>query len=102
MDAGTAVVRIAMGFASAEGQASLPTATVAIPDPYGKVSRPVIILFHPRAVRPKNRRFPLAILSIAAVLEGREEYAIVDGNLDLHPTETIAALIQLQAGERVA
>ena len=28
----------------------------------------MIILLHPRAVRPKNRRFPLAILSIAAVL----------------------------------
>ena len=35
--------------------------------------------------KPKNRRFPLAILSIAAVLEGKEEYAIVDGNLDPQP-----------------
>src|SRR5207248_2169813 len=42
----------------------------------------MIILLHPRAVRPKNRRFPLAILSIAAVLEGKEDYVIVDGNLD--------------------
>jgi len=42
----------------------------------------MILLLHPRAVKPHNRRFPLAILSIAAMLEGREEYAIVDGNLD--------------------
>ena len=49
----------------------------------------MIILFHPRAVRPKNRRFPLAILSIAAVLEGKEDYVIVDGNLDPHPERTI-------------
>ncbi len=49
----------------------------------------MIILLHPRAVRPKNRRFPLAILSIAAALEGREEYVIVDGNLDPHPQRTM-------------
>jgi anaerobic magnesium-protoporphyrin IX monomethyl ester cyclase len=49
----------------------------------------MIVLLHPRAVRPKNRRFPLAILSIAAVLEGKEEYVIVDGNLDPHPERTI-------------
>jgi anaerobic magnesium-protoporphyrin IX monomethyl ester cyclase len=52
----------------------------------------MIILLHPRAVRPKNRRFPLAILSIAAVLEGKEEYIIVDGNLDPHPERTIERL----------
>ena len=49
----------------------------------------MIILLHPRAVRPKNRRFPLAILSIAAVLEGKEDYVIVDGNLDPHPGRSI-------------
>ncbi|HWE51869.1 MAG TPA: radical SAM protein [Bryobacteraceae bacterium] len=53
----------------------------------------MIILFHPRAVRPKNRRFPLAILSIAAVLEGKEEYVIVDGNLDPNPERTIDRLV---------
>jgi radical SAM superfamily enzyme YgiQ (UPF0313 family) len=49
----------------------------------------VIVLFHPRAVKPKNRRFPLAILSVAAMLEGREDYVIVDGNLDPDPETTI-------------
>jgi radical SAM superfamily enzyme YgiQ (UPF0313 family) len=52
----------------------------------------VIILLHPRATRPKNRRFPLAILSIAAVLEGKEEYTIVDGNLDPDPAATMRRL----------
>ena len=52
----------------------------------------MIILVHPRAVRPKNRRFPLAILSIAAVLEGREDYVIVDGNLDPDPGATMDRL----------
>jgi radical SAM superfamily enzyme YgiQ (UPF0313 family) len=42
----------------------------------------MILLLHPRSTKPKNRRYPLSILAIAAVLEGREEYHIVDGNVD--------------------
>src|SRR6202166_2666803 len=53
----------------------------------------MIILFNPRATRPRNRRLPLAILAIAAVLEGREEYEIVDGNLDDNPLDIILKLI---------
>jgi radical SAM superfamily enzyme YgiQ (UPF0313 family) len=45
----------------------------------------VIVLLHPRSTRPKNRRFPLSVLSLAAVLEGRQDYAIVDGNVDTDP-----------------
>lgn len=62
----------------------------------------MIILYNPKAARYRNRRLPLSILSIAAILEGREEYAIVDGNLDLHPTDTIATLIQRHAVEMLA
>jgi len=54
----------------------------------------MIILFNPRATKPRNRRFPLAILALAAVLEGKEEYEIVDGNLDSDPTGTILGLIR--------
>ena len=53
----------------------------------------LIILFHPRAVKPRSRRLPLAVLSLAAVLEGVEEYEIVDGNVDDHPLATIIDLI---------
>lgn len=53
----------------------------------------MIILFHPRATRPRNCRLPLAVLALAAVLEGREEYEIIDGNLEEHPVEAILALI---------
>jgi len=53
----------------------------------------MIILFNPRATRPRNRRLPLAILAIAAVLEGREDYEIVDGNLDDNPIDIILKLI---------
>jgi anaerobic magnesium-protoporphyrin IX monomethyl ester cyclase len=52
----------------------------------------MIVLLHPRATRPKNRRFPLAILSVAATLEGVEQYEIVDGNLDPDPLVTLNRL----------
>jgi len=54
----------------------------------------MIILLHPRTTKPKNRRFPLAVLSLAAVLEGREEYVIVDGNVDPAPGSTIDRIMQ--------
>ncbi len=62
----------------------------------------MIILFHPKSTKPRSRRFPLAVLSLAAVLEGREEYAIVDGNVDPHPAATIANLIQKYGAELLA
>jgi anaerobic magnesium-protoporphyrin IX monomethyl ester cyclase len=62
----------------------------------------MIVLYNPKATRYRNRRFPLSILSIAAILEGREEYEIVDGNLDPHPTETIAALMRDHRVEMLA
>jgi len=54
----------------------------------------VILLYHPKATRPRNRRFPLSILALAAVLEGRENYAIVDGNVDSDATETLLAYLR--------
>lgn len=62
----------------------------------------MIILYNPRATRPKNRRLPLSVLSIGAVLEGREEFAIVDGNLDADPSKTIATLIRENNVEMLA
>ena len=52
----------------------------------------MIILLHPRSTKPKNRRFPLAVLSLAAVLDGKEQYVIVDGNADAHPQLTLEHL----------
>ena len=52
----------------------------------------MIVLFHPRSTRPKNRRLPLSVLYLGAVLEGREEYEIVDGNTVPDPAATLDAL----------
>ena len=53
----------------------------------------MIVLFNPRATRPRNCRLPLSILALAAALEGREKYEIVDGNLDNDATGKILQLI---------
>ncbi|HTS35898.1 MAG TPA: radical SAM protein [Candidatus Solibacter sp.] len=62
----------------------------------------MILFYNPKATRPRNRRFPLSILAIAAVVEGKEQYAIVDGNLDPNPTESLVALIKENAVELLA
>jgi anaerobic magnesium-protoporphyrin IX monomethyl ester cyclase len=54
----------------------------------------MIILLHPQSTKPKNRRFPLAVLSLAAVLEGKEDYAIVDGNADPQPEASLDRIMQ--------
>jgi anaerobic magnesium-protoporphyrin IX monomethyl ester cyclase len=62
----------------------------------------MIVLYNPKATKPRNRRFPLSVLAIAAVLEGSEEFAIVDGNLDPHPTQTLLAILREQRVELLA
>ncbi len=62
----------------------------------------MILFLHPRATKPKNRRFPLSILALAAVIEGKEEYAIVDGNVDPHPWESLDRAMQEKPAELLA
>ena len=62
----------------------------------------MIILLHPRTAKPKNRRFPLPILAMAAVLEGKEEYTIVDGNLDQRPERTLDQVMSQTGAELLA
>lgn len=54
----------------------------------------MILFFNPRATRPKNRRYPLSILALAVMIEGREDYAIVDGNLDDDPRGSIERIMR--------
>jgi radical SAM superfamily enzyme YgiQ (UPF0313 family) len=62
----------------------------------------MIILLHPRSTKPKNRRFPLAALSLAAVLEGNQDYVIVDGNADPDPMATIDRMMGQQPAKLLA
>lgn len=62
----------------------------------------MIILYYPKLTKPKNRRFPLSILALAAVLEGREPYEIVDGNLVSDPDAAIRSLCRSHTVELLA
>lgn len=62
----------------------------------------MIVLLQARATSPRSRRFPLSLLALAAVLEGKEEYAIVDGNLDPRPSETLDSLASSRGIEILA
>src|SRR5215510_1457542 len=82
-----------MGTPSLEGALEGQATAIALLDSAGAVC-PMIVLFHPRSTKPKNRRLPLSVLHLAAVLEGREEYEIVDGNVEPDPWAAIDALAQ--------
>src|SRR6201991_1821848 len=81
-----------MDAAASSRRDSATAYSLSIPSLRGGGSN-MIILYHPRATRPRNRRLPLAVLALAAALEGREEYEIVDGNLEENPTARIFELI---------
>src|SRR3989442_1271391 len=62
----------------------------------------MILFFHFWSIRLCSRRFPLSILSLAAVLEGQEDFALVDGNVDADPLGTLSDLFQSNPGELLA
>lgn len=51
-----------------------------------------VLLFNPRSARSKPR-IPNSILSIAASIEGKYEYVIVDGNMETDPWSRIRAYL---------
>ena len=52
-----------------------------------------VLLVNPRVCAPSSTRLPLSVLSLAAVLEGRFPWRIVDGNLDRDPIKTALAAL---------
>lgn len=56
---------------------------------------PSVLLFNPRAQNYKAR-IPNSILQIAASIEGKREYIIVDGNLETNPEEKIFNYLRQQ------
>jgi anaerobic magnesium-protoporphyrin IX monomethyl ester cyclase len=53
----------------------------------------MIVLFNPRSTTPGKQPLPLSLLALAAVLEGRCPWALVDGNITDEPVADIAALL---------
>src|SRR3978361_1537620 len=57
------------------------------------VTTPSVLLINPRMSVPSAARLPLSVLNLAAVLEGRWPWRIVDGNIDHAPIGTALAAL---------
>lgn len=55
----------------------------------------MIVLYNPLSTTPGKQPLPLSLMSLAAVLEGREPWQLVDGNLIRDPA---AAILELADG----
>ncbi len=53
----------------------------------------VIVLFNPRSTQPGKQPLPLSLMSLAAVLESREPWTLVDGNVTADPATSIIELL---------
>lgn len=59
----------------------------------------MILLVNPRATRPRNRRFPLSVMSLGGVLPEGTTWQIIDGNRpDVDPYREIATHVEARDG----
>jgi radical SAM superfamily enzyme YgiQ (UPF0313 family) len=54
----------------------------------------MIVFYNPRSTTPGTQPLPLSLLSLAAVVEGRESWALVDGNVTDDPAGEILARLE--------
>jgi tRNA A37 methylthiotransferase MiaB len=57
------------------------------------MSLPTVLLINPRVCSRRSLRLPLSLLSLGAVLEGRCDYHLIDGNVDPDPVQTAQGLL---------
>jgi anaerobic magnesium-protoporphyrin IX monomethyl ester cyclase len=74
-------------------------------------TRPIVLLINPRMCTPRHVRLPLSLLTLAAEIEGRYSYRILDGNAgdftaDLHralrDAPAAVAAVTVMPGPQVA
>ncbi len=54
----------------------------------------MIVLYNPLSTTPGKQPLPLSLMSLAAVLEGRERFRLVDGNLERAPAAAILQILR--------
>jgi len=54
----------------------------------------MIILYNPQSSANHKPILPFSLLAVGAVLEGKYEYLIVDGNLESDPLTRLDRLVQ--------
>jgi anaerobic magnesium-protoporphyrin IX monomethyl ester cyclase len=55
----------------------------------------MIVLYNPTSTTPGKQPLPLSVMALAAVLEGRERWTLVDGNVVSDPTAAIVAQLSV-------
>jgi anaerobic magnesium-protoporphyrin IX monomethyl ester cyclase len=61
----------------------------------------MILLYNPQSSASRKPVLPMSLLAVGAVLEGKVDYRIIDGNLEADPLATLDRKIR-KAGERSA
>lgn len=59
----------------------------------------MLILYNPQSSANRKPILPCSLLAVGAVLEGKHEYQIVDGNLEDDPLARLDAIIRSQGGD---
>ena len=59
----------------------------------GDIVRQRVLLVNPKMCSPRAIRLPLSLLALGAVLEGRYDYEIIDGNVDPDAAGTVRRLL---------
>ncbi len=54
----------------------------------------MIVLYNPLSTTPGKQPLPLSLMSLAAVLEGKERFRLVDGNLERDPSAVILEILR--------
>jgi radical SAM superfamily enzyme YgiQ (UPF0313 family) len=62
---------------------------------------PKVILYNPQSSANRKPILPMSLLAVGAVLEGKHEYRIVDGNLEPQPLERLDSLLRSEAAGAV-
>ncbi|MSP14543.1 MAG: radical SAM protein, partial [Chloroflexi bacterium] len=55
-----------------------------------------LVLYNPQSTPSRKRILPMSLLALGALLEGRYDYTIVDGNIESDPLALLDALIEEQ------
>jgi len=61
----------------------------------------MIVFFNPLSTTPGKQPLPLSVLSLAAVVEGRHEWTLVDGNVSSDPARDIITILTDSSGLRL-
>ncbi len=61
----------------------------------------MIVLYNPLSTTPGKQPLPLSLMSLAAVLEGRERFRLVDGNLERDPAAAILEILKAAPRDEV-